>query len=184
MDEETRHNIYCEAVRLGDEILSNAISSKEGKTWGTILLDDNLNMIWDKSEIIYSGVSWIVLFLLELFNQTQKEKYLNAAIEGTFWIEKYCQSKPSNHYSFFTGRLGVSYTMMRVAKITEDTRFIEKALKVAEPCAQHFRFLDIPNDLIAGTAGILLGLLHLHAVTEKQWIINSINFFIDQILEK
>ncbi|NIP28753.1 MAG: hypothetical protein GWN55_09745 [Phycisphaerae bacterium] len=184
MDKELRQRILNEAIRIGDELLSQAERDEHGLSWQTMSVDhaNNRQVVWRKSEGIYSGVSGIVLFLLELYRQTKDEKYLQAAVEGMHWTEWYCQNNPTDYYAFFTGRMGVAYTMLRMAEVTRDNDYLEKALTIAKPCPV---FLDSPktvNDLINGTSGTLLALLHLHAATAQGWLLETINRFIEHLL--
>jgi hypothetical protein len=184
MDKELRRQILNEAIRIGDELLSQAERDEHGLSWQTMSVDhaNNRQIVWRKSEGIYSGVSGIVLFLLELYRQTKDEKYLQAAIEGMHWTEWYCQNNPTDYYAFFTGRMGVAYTMLRMAEVTRDSDYLEKALTIAKPCPVFLASPKTVNDLINGTSGTLLALLHLHAATKHEWLLETINLFIEHLL--
>lgn len=183
MNEELRHQILNEATRIGDELLSLLRLGEEGMPGNAISGNSNRNIIHHKTEIIYDGISGFVLFLLELFKQTEDEKYLTAAVEGMRWIERYCQNKSTDNYAFITGRMGVPYTMMRMFNVTKESDYLEKALKIARPCLNFLNSAQAVSDYVSGTSGIVLVLLHLHALTGEKWILETIDAFIRYLLD-
>ena|GEM_PF-727008 len=183
MDNKVRREILTEAIRIGDELLSIADKDEKGISWKLMGVDKNNKVKWHKSVDIYSGVSGIVLFFLELFKQTQKEDYLNAAVEGIKWVEYHCQQNPSDFYAFFTGRMGVSYTMLKMYDIIKENQYLDKALMIAQPCATFLEDFRIVGNLVNGASGTILGLLHLHTITQEKWILEKINLFVQYLLE-
>jgi hypothetical protein len=184
MNRETRQQILNEAIRIGDELLSLAEYDENSISWKSMSMDNEQNIVWHKSESIYGGVSGIVLFLLELYRQTKNEKYLNSAIEGIRWVENYCKDNYSDYYAFFTGRMGVSYTFIKMFEVTGDSNYLEKALNIAKQCSNFLNSSYTVDDLINGTSGILLGLLHLHSATGEKWILETIELFIKHLIGK
>jgi hypothetical protein len=184
MSKGTHQEFLNEAIRIGEELLSRANHDEHGLSWKTMTVDEHRHIIWRTSEHIYSGVSGIVLFLVELHKQTQNVKYLDAALEGMRWVEHYCQNNPGHNYAFFTGRMGVCYTMMRMFDVTKESRFLDKALIMARPCSPFLNDPDGVNDLINGTAGALLGLLHLHAATGEKWLREAIRVASQRLIDQ
>ena len=170
-----------EARRIGDQLLAEAKTDSCGMYWETMNMDTNRCITFEKSESIYSGVSGIVLFMLELYKQTRAGKYMDAATEGMRWVIDYCQKNPSQYYAFFTGRMGVSYTLLKMFEATGESHYLEKALATAQPCIGTLEGNGI-DDLINGTAGTLLGLLHLHAASGETWILEAIDGFIKNLI--
>ncbi len=161
---ELRDRMSKEAIRIGEWLLSRAKKEGSGMWWETMDMDLERNISWRESESIYTGVSGIVLFFLELHKFTSESKYKTAAVEGMRWVLNSCKKNPNAFYSFFTGRMGVSYTLLKMFEVTGESHYLEKALAIAEPCAGTIDDNGI-DDLINGTAGTLLGLLHLHAAS-------------------
>ena len=177
-----KDKILSEAIRIADDILSKAEKEKAGVSWKTLSQDMNQNSSWNKSENIYSGVSGIVIFLLELYKVTNEKKYLTAAIEGMNWVEDYCNQNSTNYYPFLTGRIGAAFAMLKMAKTTGDKKYIQKALAIAKNCDAYLKSDQVMDEYINGSAGVLVCLLHLHAVTNEPWLLKKIDLYIDRIL--
>jgi hypothetical protein len=186
MDEAVRFQLLSEARLIGEQLLSQAEYDANGIAWKTMSVNpkDSKAVRWQKTESIYNGVSGIALFLLELYRQTQDSRYLEMVQESLRWVAHYCDTNPSNNYAFFTGRMGVAYAFSRMAHVTGDTCFLEKALSIARLCEAFLHRPHVVDDLINGTSGTLLGLLHLHATTGEPWLLNSINVSIQYLLQK
>ncbi|HIP72804.1 MAG TPA: hypothetical protein EYH05_15600, partial [Anaerolineae bacterium] len=180
-----KQHFLDEALRIGDELLASAETHEQGISWQTMgLQPGNQKIQWHYSPTIYTGVSGIVLFLLALYQQTKDTKYLKAATAGMQWVMHHCQVNPTNNYALLTGRMGISYSLLKLSKISGDKTFTKQALEIAKPCAN---FLDQPNpinDFINGTSGTLLGLLHLHQATGEMWLLDKIDIFIRHLLEQ
>jgi hypothetical protein len=179
------NNIFLqESIKIGDQLIATAKSSTDGIYWETASKDTETDsIVWEKSEGIYSGVSGIALFLIELFKQTKEKKYLDTANKAMQWVDWYCKKNPTNNYALFTGRLGVSFVYLRFFEITNDRSYLEKALFIAK---NSFVFLDSQyavNDLINGFSGTLLGLLHLYAVTNEQLLLEYLYKYIQRLLK-
>lgn len=174
-DNTLREDILKEAVRIGDWLLSRVKKDSSGMWWECVTMDLDRKISWHESEGIYSGVSGISLFLLELHKRTGEAKYLAAAKEGMRWVIDYCKKNPGQYFAFFTGRMGVPYVLLKMAEATGEGHWRESALEIARPCSE---FLESPgaiDDLINGRSGTILGLLHLHAATGEKWILETIN---------
>jgi len=176
--------ILEEAIRIGDELLAKAESDEHGISWSTLSIDPDHNITWQESEDIYSGASGIVIFLLELSKKTNNIRYLDAAVEGMRWVEHYCQTNPTDNFTFFTGRTGVCYSLIKMFEATAQRKYLDEALAIASPCIAYLHSPPAGNDLLTGTAGTLLGLLHLHAATGEQWILEAINTSIGHLVDE
>jgi len=179
-----KKDLLDEARRIGDLLLAEAETDENGMHWKTMTMDLNRNVSFIKSESIYSGVSGIVLFFLELFKQTQDKRYMDAAVEGMKWVINYCKKNPSNYYAFFTGRMGVSYTLLQMHQLTRGKEYLENAIAMARPCKDVLEGSPGVDDLINGTSGTLLGLLHLHAAAGEKWILESIDCYIRCLVDR
>lgn len=180
---ELRERMSKEAIRIGEWLLSRAKKESSGMCWETLYMDLKQNISWHQSESIYAGVSGIVLFFLELHKFTSESKYKTAAVEGMRWVLNHCKQKPSSNYAFFTGRMGVSYTLLKMAEATGESNWTEKALEIAKPCTSMLESPFLIDDLINGSSGVALGLLHLHAATGETWILKAIDLFVKHLID-
>jgi hypothetical protein len=183
MNDNLRSKILIETIRIGDDLLNRVQKDEHGFSWETMGMGENQSIVWNKSEGIYSGVAGIVLFFIELYKQTNSDKYLEAVTEGSRWVEYYSQNNPTTYYALFTGRMGAAYMMLQVGELLKDKSYHQKALLIAEDC-EHF--LDQPNgidDLINGTSGTLLGLIHLHAYTKEKSLLPIIKKYTEHLIE-
>ena len=189
MNKESRSRIFDEAVRIGEELLASAKTDKNGMSWKTMSIDyekersDPDYISWHEAEGIYTGVSGISLFFLELFKQNKNKKYLKAATEGMRWVVNQCRENPSEYYAFFTGRMGVPYVLLKLYEFTGDKDYLKKALEIAEPCEKFLESPMVVDDLINGTSGTLLGLLHLHAATGEKSLLDKADSFLRHLID-
>ncbi|MGE5342681.1 MAG: lanthionine synthetase LanC family protein [Candidatus Omnitrophota bacterium] len=187
MNKLQQEQLIMEARRIGDKLLSDAKTDTMGMYWETLNMDLNRVTSFHVTESIYGGVSGIVLFFLELFKQSQEQRYLDAAREGTQWLDHYCQKNSPQFCSFITGRMGVPYVMIRMHEartLTGQDQWLAKALDIARACRD---FLIAPagvDDLIGGTSGTLLSLLHLHAASDEAWLLEIIDGLIGQLVRR
>jgi hypothetical protein len=187
MNEALKSQLLNEAVRIGDELLRRAEPDESGFFWKSMFVDYKSSpkqVVWRPSADVYSGVSGIVLFLLELYRQTKAEAYRQTAVSAMQWVEQYCQDNPTQYYAFFTGRMGVAYTMLRLGDVTGNPDYVQKALAMARPCANSLNSPGTINDLLNGSAGTLLALLHLHAATGQKWLLEAIDLFVGHLLRQ
>lgn len=183
MDTQIADKLLSESIRIGDDLLQRAEKGKNGYSWKTMSTGENQEIVWEQSEGIYSGVSGIVLFFIELYKQAKDKKYLNAVVKGARWVEQFCKNNPTQYYAFFTGRMGAAYVMLQISELLKDKTYERKAILIAKDCEQ---FLVRPNtvdDLINGTSGCLLGLLHLHSKTQEERLVPIIYKFIEHLID-
>ncbi|UCH96033.1 MAG: hypothetical protein JSV88_04065, partial [Candidatus Aminicenantes bacterium] len=183
MNKELKECLLNEARHIGDQLLAEAETDEQGMYWKTMTMDLQHHISFSKSESIYTGVSGIVLFFLELYKQTRDPRYMEAAVAGMKWVVNYCEKNPSDFYAFFTGRMGVPYTLLRMHDFTREEEYLERALFIARAGNNTFEGNNKADDLINGRSGALLGLLHLHAVTGEKWILEDIDVLIRHLLE-
>lgn len=178
-----REDILKEARRIGDNLLAKAQKDDNGTYWKTMTMDMNQDIGWQLSEGIYSGVSGIALFLLELHKRTGEPKYKAAAEDSMRWVTAYCQNNPGTYFAFFTGRMGVPYALLKMAEATGESSWTEKALEIARPCID---FVESPSgidDLINGRSGTAMGLLHLYAATREKWVLDAVEAYVKRLIQ-
>jgi len=179
-----KKRLLDEARRIGDRLLAEAETDENGTYWKTMTMELDQSVSFIKSESIYSGVSGIVLFFLELFKQTQDKRYMDAAAAGMKWVVNYCKKNPSGYHAFYTGRMGVSYTLLQMHKFTGESEYLENATAVARSCHDALENSYVVDDLINGNSGTLLGLLHLHAATGEKWVLEPIDCFTRDLVDR
>ena len=190
MDNRIRSQVFNEAIRIGEELLTKVKYDQNGMFWKTMAVDrtkdhsDPDYIIWKKLEAVYSGNSGIALFFLELYKQTTDKTYLDAAIKAMKWVVGTCRETPSDYYAFFTGRMGIPYALLKMHEVTRENNYLEQALEIAEPCERYLESSFVVDDLINGTSGTVLGLLHLHAVTGEGWLLEKADLFLQHLIDR
>ncbi|HEY1835588.1 MAG TPA: lanthionine synthetase LanC family protein [Candidatus Saccharimonadales bacterium] len=171
-----------EAIRIGEQLLADCEHDDHGASWTTPALNLDSSISWGKEEDLYGGVSGIVLFLIELYRQTGDKKYLKVAKEAMHWVDWYCERHPTNNYAFISGRMGVSFAYLKLHETTNEKKYLTKALRMAKGSPT---FLEAPhvNDFINGFAGTTLALIHLHAATREQWVLDDIQKYVNELLQ-
>jgi len=152
--------------------------------WKAMGMGDGRRVHWRKSADLYSGAAGLALFFLELHRQTGREAYREAAVEGMRWAVRHCQRNPAQDYAFFTGRMGVAYALKRMFDATRDASYLEQAVRVARPCVTLLQTRPAVDDLMGGTAGALLGLIHLHAAVGERWVLEAMDAFVKRLLDR
>jgi len=181
-NDKLREDILKEAVRIGDNLLARAKKDDDGTCWETMTMDLEQNIGWQVSEGIYSGVSGIALFLLELHKRTGDPKYMAASVDGMHWVTAHCRKNQAPYFAFFTGRMGVPYALLKMTEATGDRSWTEKALEIARPCID---FVESPggiDDLINGSSGTVISLLHLHAATNEKWVLDAVDAYVEHLV--
>jgi len=182
MDQDVKNQFLAEAIRIGDDLLSRAIVDGQGMYWKTMTLDQERNIEWTVGTGVYSGNSGIVLFLMALADMTGNEAYLDAAKRCLRWVVDVCRKEESEYYALFTGRMGVAYTLMRMAQFLKDDSYLEEALEIARDSGAFLETKFHVNDLIGGTSGAALGLAHLHAATGEPWLLELLERYVTDLV--
>ncbi len=183
MNNNFKNELLTEAIRIGDDLLHRVEKDANGFSWQTMGMGEKQAVVWNKSEGLYSGVAGIVLFFIELYKQTKNQKYLEAVKEGSRWVAYYCENNPTAYYAFFTGRMGAAYMMLQVGELLKDESYHKKALDIAAGCEQYLAQPNGIDDLINGSSGTLLGLIHLHAHTKEESLMTSIKKITDHLIK-
>ncbi len=182
MNDVLRGNLVGEAVRIGDELAAKAIRDGRMLYWKTAGMDRLGNRMWTQSERIYDGGSGIALFFLELYSQTGLERFLDIALRAMEWVSLHSERNPTDQYGFYSGRMGVAYCSTKFFATTNDTDFLGIASSVARSSTSFLSSNSLCSDLLYGTAGTILGLLHVHSATKEEWIVEQINLFVGHML--
>lgn len=175
--------LEAEAIRLGDELIALAHPTAAGWNWSSLTVDGKEKygkVIWQEAESLYSGSAGVVFVLLALYRHTKAPRFLAAARAGAAWLVSQSQQEAALNYSFYTGRLGTAYVLCQLHELTREPEYLEQALETTRglKTSPHL------DDLLAGNAGVLLGLLHLHRHTQAPWIVDVVNTQVEYFLRK
>jgi hypothetical protein len=186
LDNALRAQLVNEAMRLGDALLSRAQSQPYGLSWPTMATDplEKTRLVWQTSDSLYSGVAGIALFFLELSQHVPEARYIDAATAGMRWVEHYCRQTPAASYGFINGRVGVAYALARAAAVTRVSCFRDQALHLVRPVASALRSPALAADVLSGTAGIVLGLLHLYDASGAPWLLELLDLGMQRLIEQ
>ncbi|MFP5247246.1 MAG: lanthionine synthetase LanC family protein, partial [Thermoanaerobaculia bacterium] len=127
------------------------------------------------SESLYSGVAGVALLYLEL-------RDLQKAADALQWLIRECERQPAAHYGYYTGRLGVCDVLVRAYDVTGERKWLDAALRIARPGADHPHATSIA-DLLSGHAGAVIALLRLHARRPENWIVQWIDRLLARLVD-
>lgn len=177
--------ILKEAIRIGDELISLAEEDENGVFWHTMWQKPDDSIGWQHSAPIYNGVSGIILFLLELYKQSDDGRYLDIAKRAMPWTYSQIQSghTPPDNHSFYSGKMGVAYTLMELYKVTQEDHYLALALEIAKNSGRYL-VSDHVDDLVTGTSGTVLALLKLHELTGEAWLLQTIEAYARHLVAK
>jgi serine/threonine protein kinase len=152
-----------EALRLardvGDAVCAAAEERNGGLCWKSRSeVDDHSGYNPD----LYSGAAGIGLFLAELAHETGDDRYADAARGAARWLGGPVWGRGRAQHGLHYGESGVAYSFLRLAELLDAPGYVT----AAELRMRRLRGTSPATvDLIYGSAGSLLALLHLHAAT-------------------
>lgn len=180
MNQHVKEKLLAEAIRIGDQLLDNAVPYGTGIAWRTADLLNFTDMA--VQQYLYNGTCGIAAFLAELFRHTRDEKYLHAAIRSMDALDEAVAGEPPISYAFYSGQMSLSFTQLRLYQVTGQPRFLDRALALARGADASLNFKHL--DLLNGLAGTLLGLLHVYAATRDAQLLRSIDRFTGRLVEE
>ncbi len=163
--------IFGEIDRIAQTIISKSSFDSGHLTWKTVTVR-NREYSRAANASLYSGVSGIALFLLYASKVTNNQKYLEGALGGLKWSIETCRENSLNH-TFFTGQLGVAYVCCKAFDLTGDTCYLAFAQEIGRRVSEEPHAIE-DNDLLIGTAGVIIGLLHLHQRFPEDFLFRKI----------
>jgi hypothetical protein len=170
-----------EAERIADFLMERADCGEYGICWKTPSPAPGGRMEWKASEGIYSGNAGIALFLLELYEQTGNTAYLATASDAIQGTVEYCSNTPSGNHTFLTGRLGVSYALIRFAEVTHDRYHLVQALDIAKSSIGFVGTSPL-DEYLSGRSGSLMCLLHLYNASREEWLLKLIDKYAERLI--
>ncbi|MGB8194439.1 MAG: lanthionine synthetase LanC family protein, partial [Chitinophagaceae bacterium] len=138
---------------------------------------------WNNPENIDSGVSGLLLFLLELYKQTKEENYLAAVDQSIAGLVEYCKNTPTDNYGLYTGRSGVIYLLLQRYILNGDDQLIAACLELSKAADHRFLHSKYTTDyLYDGRAGALLTILHLYLISKEPFLLKYIYQYLGFIM--
>ena len=139
---------------------------------------------WDNPENLDTGISGLLIFLLELYGETGDEDYIVEIDESIQYLLAYCKQAPSNNYSLFAGRAGVAYLLIqRYLLDRRQTGLLNEASSLLAGADREFLHSSYTSDsLYDGRAGVLLVLIHLYALSGEATLREPILQFTDKVI--
>ncbi|MGE0544969.1 MAG: lanthionine synthetase LanC family protein [Dehalococcoidia bacterium] len=153
----------AEALRLarevGDALCAAAEERDGGLRWAARREGDERH---EYGPDLYSGAAGVGLFLAELAQATGEARYTDAARGTARWLGGPAWGRGWAQHGLHCGEPGVAYFFLRLAELLGEPGYIQAAeLRLRRLRGTPFATVD----LIYGTAGTILSLLRLHAVT-------------------
>ncbi len=170
---ETTPDFLAEAIKIGDVIINACQNDNNGSYW---LFQDHTGRI-DVGINFYSGNSGTIFFLIELYKKTKDKKYLDTIISSINWLLNNFHAQNQNNLAFYCGSGGVIYILLEAFKITGNELYKTSALNIG----RNYNSVSLNSDILYGSSGAILTLLHLHNETNEDWIIDEISRKVEQL---
>jgi hypothetical protein len=154
----TEHDLLAEAIRIGERFLATQREDAAGVFWETLTIDGNGTPKMQDSPGLYDGSAGIALFLLELYRHTADRRFLDAIRPALQRAVATFRASP--RAGFYLGTAGLIHVLVRTAEAAgDDSAYDAWAAELGESLQD---LQSEAADLFIGTAGTLLGLVHLH----------------------
>lgn len=159
-----REEFLKEAVKIGDELIKQAIWSDDGEEayWIGLNIVDTELFVSPLGTSLYEGSLGIILFLGHLAKETGDKKYEELARKSLNGIKSMIEKDHSNlPVSAFYGDPSLSYGFAHLGLLWNDKTLIYQAYQYIDKVEKNLKS-DRELDLIGGAAGALLVSLRLH----------------------
>jgi len=155
------------AIGAARWLRSVAVDTEEGRTWPTEPERSSLG-----SADLYSGDAGVVLFFIEAWERTRNREFFEHALQGARALAAALPTEASEPFDagLFTGIAGMGYVLHRGFEATGDRALHDGALHcvrllhLSARAAGDGKEWNASNDVVSGSAGI--GLFLLHAAAE------------------
>ncbi len=186
MTKSHEENIANACHAIATELFDSANRVPEGYYWKTLHSAGRGAIDWQEHESLYHGVSGIAYFLMEYGARFQKPEYEQLAADALLACAKATvnQEGPLS-YAFFTGRLGLIYTL----KLAQHRKLLTDEVEplVAELSAELPNYSKNPppvDDVINGNAGTVLGLLKLYEIDKSTFWLDAAEALAHNLLQR
>ena len=179
MESDIEQLLQTELEYIYTYIVAKALSDENGTYWIADTIDGS-----DKfSETVYCGSSGILLFLIEYYSYTKNQQVLDLIKRSANWLINYCKKNPTKNFSFYTGRIGTVYTLIKAYKLANNESAIQDALSLLDDIKTTFNNDKICCDFLNGISGTLLGLLHIFDILKQDFIKEHIAHYASLLIE-
>jgi len=132
---------------------------------------------------LYNGTAGIALFLARLFEATNEKLYRTTAEGGMKQaLSRLDDINPGAHAGFYSGLVGIAYTLLQLGEITGNEEFIDKALHILEDLLK-----EEPDqqglDVLAGISGAIPVLLSIHQRYQKDFLVDMATGYGEHLLK-
>ncbi|WP_114901353.1 lanthionine synthetase LanC family protein [Kordia sp. SMS9] len=110
---------------------------------------------------LYSGLTGIALFLAELYDKTQDTIILHTLNGALKTIYSNLEGDKVNNFGYYSGKIGLGYTLWRIGKKSANAELVDKALSIVKSVKDK-DIADYEVDIISGAAGSISVLLKLY----------------------
>nr|WP_315032433.1 lanthionine synthetase LanC family protein [uncultured Chryseobacterium sp.] len=170
---------------ITNDLLSHAKEDSNGIYWETWSPIHFLEKNYSKEVLagLYNGNAGILLYLMEVFSITQDEKLRTILQKSADWLTHYCAHHSTKDYGFYSGIGGISYVLIKASQLLNDKQYLQAALHSMKEASSLTETGPLNLDLLSGTAGTLLALLHLFNETEDQGVLDQIKILLKQLID-
>ena len=132
---------------------------------------------------LYNGTAGIALFLARLFEATNEKLYRTTAEGGMKQaLSRLDDINPGAHAGFYSGLVGIAYTLLQLGETFGNEEFIDKALHILEDLLK-----DEPDqqglDVLAGISGAIPVLLSIHQRYQKDFLVDMATGYGEHLLK-
>ncbi len=174
------------ALSIYTRISELARTTEKGIFWESVSNRGGGRMVVEVREDLYAGSAGIILYLLELYRLTGRQPVKNTLMEAVAWLMDHCDQHAPGSFALYTGRSGVAYVLVKMHLQFNEDRYLTAAKKYMRQSNELFRkdTSVLGDDLINGTAGLLLANLHLYAYTGDKVYLEEINFIVSCLITR
>jgi hypothetical protein len=172
------------AQQIAHQLLQQAYVTGEHAWWESVNFNvraHTYNTV--ASDNIYSGTAGILLFFIAMHQAKEDPAYPEIIRKAADYLVWKTAQDNNPGYAFYTGRLGVSYALLEAADFLNDKRYITHALNIVRNCELYLQHPAYCADLLTGTSGTLIGLLHLYDRTREPWLLEKIELFTADLIK-
>lgn len=168
-------------------IMELSVTTDKGIFWESITNRGGPEeMIVEVREDLYAGNAGIILYLFELYRFTGQETVKQAMENALDWLIDHCDHSLPRSFAFYTGRSGVAYLLIKICHHFKEDKYRQAAKRCMRQSNDLYRkdTYASGDDLINGSAGLLLANLQMYAYTEEKEYLEELDFIVSCLIER
>lgn len=184
LSQDQIHNLNEWLCDFNEQLIAQSVTSGGIIYWKTLEIDQKNRgkSFYNPDTTIYKGNGGIILYLLSMYNYSGEEKYLKLAELSTNWLLQVVKDQESNHFAFYTGKTGICYVLSLLFEATQQSSYLETAIKMVLKNQQYF--IDhYSDDLLSGNVGNLFVLAKLHIQTDNEEIFDLLQKCLENLID-